>query len=120
MEPKQDVFCFYLQQRAAACKAKSAALAKDDRGDEAVFQTIKANIYEVFRTVWGAALKHSGGCTEKARSFFAEKLEHIPRNWQDSLARATAQGDTERAHIEQIKLDTVDEIKQHFLTDWEV
>ena len=42
----------YLEERIAACRQKEAALVADSRADEAVFEKIRANVYEIFLTIW--------------------------------------------------------------------
>lgn len=118
METKQTRFLACLEAGTAACKAKQAQLIADDRADEATFEAVRANIYQIFHTVFGVAWKISDGDETKARSFFAEKLEQLPRNWQDSLTRAEAHGDAEKAHIERIKLEVRDEIARTFAELW--
>ena len=47
----------YLEERIAACRQKEAALVADSRADEAVFEKIRANVHDIFRTVLSVAEK---------------------------------------------------------------
>lgn len=112
-------FAAWLTGQAAACKARQAALAADDRADEAIFAKIQANVYEIFHTVLGAGWKASGGDPAKARAFFAAKLTQIPQNWRDGLTASQAHGDMERAQVERLKLDALAQIELQFAQLWE-
>ena len=101
----------FLTQQADACKARAAALTADDRCDEAVFEKIRANVYEIFRSVAGAAQK-----TEDPAPFFRARLADIPANWEAALEKARSHGDENRAHTETVKLEVVAAIWAH----WEV
>ena len=102
----------YFDERIAACQAAAAALNADNRADEAVFEKIRMNVYDIFRTVYTAGEKVSGGDPEKQLGFLRHRLEEIPAGWRTSLEMAQSHGDTEKAHIEQIKLEAVGEIRR--------
>ena len=93
----------YFDVQIAACRKREAALTADDRKDEAVFETIKANVYDIFRTVWNL---------DRGDEFFREKLNTIPKSWQTALEKAREHGDTAAATLETIKLETAKEIQQ--------
>lgn len=103
----------YFDAQLARCSSAEQVLIADARADEAVFAKIQENVFDIFRTVFQAALN-----TQKdeaaAEQFFGQKLEEIPRNWRTALEKAQANGDVERAHIEQLKLDALEEIKATF------
>jgi hypothetical protein len=101
----------WLEQKAEACRREQAALRSDMRGDEANFSAIRANIYDIFRTVLAVAEQTAGNDAERAARFFEKKLEEIPRSWRTSLEKAQAHGDVEKAHVERIKLDALEEIR---------
>ena len=108
MEPIQSrEFTLWLQQRIDTCKEKQAKLAADDRTDEAIFERIRANVYDIFHTVLTVAWKTSGGDAAKARSFFAAKLISLPQNWKTALVAAEKHGDIKRITEERIKLDVL-------------
>ena len=45
----------FLNEQAAACKERAAALTADDRRDEAVFEKIRGNVFEIFSAVLNTA-----------------------------------------------------------------
>lgn len=106
----------WLTSRITASEQEIQTLNKDGRTDEAVFARVRMNIWGIFKAVLQAA----GDDERKAAEFFLVKLEQIPKNWHTSLLAAEAHGDTEKAHIEQIKLDAAAEIRNAFLQIWEV
>jgi len=97
-----DLFLSWCDERIAACQAQCKALRADNRGDEARFEQIRANVCGVYRAVY-ATLKDKP-------DLLGRKLREIPSAWEESLALAQSHGDAEKAHIERIKLDTAKEI----------
>ena len=106
----QQKMCSRLDEKIAACAAEVKALELDDRRDDAVFVKIRMNVYDIFRTVFKASASQPD-----ANAFFLEKLDQIPHNWRTSLSLAQQHGNVEKAHIEQLKLDTAAEIRSLFL-----
>ena len=102
---KRKEFTDYLDAQIVLCKNRVQELGSDGREDEAVFVKIKLNVYDIFKSVFNTL-----GAGDK----FVAKLSAIPAAWQVSLEKAEAHGDAKKAHIEQIKLDTVKEIEAKF------
>jgi len=100
-----DEFLTWCDQHTQDCMAQQRALSADGRGDEARFMQIRANVYGIFRSVY-TALK--GDLT-----LVAERLTSIPAAWEESLRLAEAHGEHEKAHIERIKLETVQSIRHY-------
>ena len=71
-----------MTHQADACKAQAAALTADERCDEAVFEKIRANVYEIFLSVAEAA-----GKTDAPMAFFRARLADIPANWEAALEK---------------------------------
>lgn len=113
-----QAFALFLQQRIANCSAKQAELAADNRTDEAIFERIRGNVFKIFHTVFNVAWKTSGGDYAKAHSFFSDKLDRLPQNWQTALKAAQKHGDVKRITEEQIKLNAWEEIRTQFALLW--
>lgn len=109
----------YLEERITACKQRSKLLAEEDRKDEGNFEKIRANVYDIFKTILSVAEKTCGEDDLAKRRFFLQKTEQIPANWAASREKAKQNGDAEKMHIESIKLDTVQEIKNMCMQIWE-
>ena len=96
-----------MNEQAEACKARADALTADNRQDEAVFEKIRGNVFEIFTAVLNAARKQSDPA-----DFFRRQLTAIPANWEAALEKAEAYGDEAKAHTERIKLDAVRAIRE--------
>ena len=99
-----DSFLTWCDQRLATCEARRTALLADQRGDEARFEQVRSNVYGIFRTVY-AALGHS-------KALLLRRLEEISAPWAGSLRQAEIHGDTDKAHIERVKLDACAEVRR--------
>ncbi len=109
----------YFDKQISLCKQCNKNLLTDERMDEANFEKVKANVYDIFRTIFSVAVKNSKGDFEAIKRFFILKIEQIPSNWVIAYNTAKQHDDTVKMQIEQIKLDTVSEIRQMFITIWE-
>lgn len=103
-------FLTWCDERTAKCMNMQRELAADGRGDEACFMQIRANVYGIFRSVF-TALKGDLPALQ-------ERLTSIPSAWVHSLEKAEEYGETEKAHIERIKLETANEIR-HYVSSLE-
>lgn len=117
-DTKRSALIACLESGIAKHRAAVAACTADDRADEAVFAKIQMNVYDIFLTVFSAGIKSAGDDDGKLRQFFLARLDQIPQSWQASLSAAHQHGDTEKAHIEQIKLNAVGEIRKIFSEIW--
>ena len=78
------------------------------------------NIYDIFNTIFSVAVKTSGQDDDKVVQFFMTKVQQIPQSWLTAMDRAEQHGESEKAHMERIKLETAAEIKKEFMRIWEV
>lgn len=78
-----------------------------------MFERIRANVYDIFRTVLAAADKACGGDEEKVRRFI-DRLENIPSAWAASYENAVKHYDAVKMQIESIKPGAVAEIREYF------
>lgn len=117
---KRENTASYFADRIAQYKKLAQELTFDDRADEAVFAKVRMNVYDIFSTIFSVAVKTAGQEDEKVVQFFLTRLQQIPQSWHTALANAEQHGDTEKAHIERIKLDAVAEIRKEVERIWEV
>lgn len=110
----------YFADRIAQYKKLAQELTSDDRADEAVFAKVQMNVYDIFNTIFSVAVKTSGQDDQKIVQFFLLRIQQIPQSWHTALANAEKHSETEKAHIERIKLDVVAEIQKEFERIWEV
>lgn len=109
----------WFEEKIALYGKRNQELNGDGRTDEAVFEKIKANIYDVFRTVLSVAVKTGKEDADAVKTFFVQRAEQIPEGWAVALEKAREHNDTVRMQTEQIKLDTVQEIREKFSKIWE-
>lgn len=119
MNEQQRKFESYFDEQITACQQRSKMLAEDDRMDEGNFEKIRANVYEIFKTILSAAERVCEKDELAKRAFFLQKAEQIPTSWRASYETAKQNGDVRKMHIESIKLDTIQEIKDMCMQIWE-
>lgn len=103
----------WLDSQIAACAVRKKALCADERKDEANFEQIRMNVYNIFKSVLSVAAACGG--EEAQDAFFERRLATIPQAWREALAKAEAHQDTEKAQIERIKLEALENIRGHFV-----
>ena len=118
MNEQQRKFESYLAEQIAACRQRGKLLAEDDRMDEGNFEKVRANVYEIFKTILSVAERVCGKDDSARRDFFLQKAEQIPVSWTASYEKAKQTGDVEKMHIESIKLDAIQEIKDMCMQIW--
>lgn len=117
---KRENTVSYFTDRIAQYKKLAQELTSDDRADEAVFAKVQMNVYDIFNTIFSVVVKTSGQDDQKIVQFFLTRIQQILQSWRTALANAEQHGETEKAHIERIKLDVVAEIQKEFERIWEV
>ena len=119
MNQKIEKFTAYLEAAIARCTEQEKALIADERKDEAVFEKIRANVYNIFCSIFGVAVQICGEDAEKIRAFILQRIDHIPVSWRASYEAAKQHDDTAKMQIEEIKLAVVQEIRAEFTKIWE-
>lgn len=119
MEQKISALNRYFEAELRQCEQRSRTLLADGRDDEAAFEKIRGNMFDIFRTVLSVAAEQGKGDAEAVQRFFNVRIEQIPVSWAHAYDKATAHQDVARARVEQIKLDAVAEIKETFARVWE-
>lgn len=104
----------YFDGEIKAAKVKELELAEDDRRDEANFEKVRANVFDIFKTILSVAVKLHGDDMPKVKDFFCTKADKIPESWSASYENAKKHDDAEKMCIEGIKLKAADEIKKEF------
>lgn len=101
----------YFDATIAACQQKQQALMADQRGDEATFEQIRSNVYGIFRTVLGVVQRMHPDNLDAMQLEFEKRLEAIPANWFAAQEKAQEHGNAAAFQVEQIKIDTLNDIK---------
>ena len=110
----------FLDEGILTCRERQKKLQDDDRGDEAIFEKIKENVYDIFKKMLHAAIRTSGENEPAVKAFFLQKLEEIPSSWALSYEKAAAHDDVKTMHIEKVKLNVIQEIEAAAARAWEV
>ena len=118
MITRETEFMTYFEEKIALCSQKERELIADAREDEANFEKIRANVYDIFRTVYTAGKRAKKDDT-LVKEFFLARMEQIPQNWVTALEKAKQHNDVRAVQIETIKCNTADEIKAVFKKLWE-
>lgn len=118
MEQQINRFQTYFEDMKKQCNEKITELREQERGDEANLEKVRLNIYDIFLTMFEVSLKSSSDA-KKVGEAFLQKLDIIPKNWRASYKKAEEFGDEEKSCIEEIKLNTVEEIRNSFHQIWE-
>ena len=100
MSEQQRKLDTYLDEQIKACKQRGKLLAEDDRADEGNFEKIRANVYEIFKTILSVAERVCGNDNLAQKRFFLQKTEQIPANWMTSYENAKQHNDVETMYIE--------------------
>ena len=119
MEQKMEKMNRYLEEKIAGCEQLDKELSADGRGDEAVFEKVRANIYDAMRTWLTVAVRIGNGNADAAKDFFIQRVEQIPAAWAAAYDKAKEHDDTVRMQTEQVKLDVVREVRAKFDEVWE-
>ena len=109
----------WFEERITGCGRREKELAADERTDGAVFEKVRANIYDAMRTWLAVAVRIGNGSTDAVRDFFIARVEQIPASWAAAYDKAKEHGDTARMQTEQVKLDVVREVRAKFDEVWE-
>ena len=119
MEQKIEKMNRFFEEKIAACEQRDRELSEDGCGDEAVFEKVRGNIYDVMRTWLAVGVRISSGNADAARDFFIQRTEQIPASWAAAYDRAKEHDDTVRMQTEQVKMDVVREVRAKFDEIWE-
>lgn len=118
MYNKFEALRAYLEDQIARCTQQQAVLLADSRVDEANFEKIRANIYDIFHTVLTLAHKSHPEDEQATGDFFAQRLAQIPASWRVALDKARQHGEADAVCVEQIKLDTLAQVESAFTRIW--
>lgn len=84
MENKGFVF---FDERMEGCRERQRRLQGEDRGDEANFERIRENVYDIFKTVVSVAVKNVAAIAVRHGNFLRIGSKGFPRNGKVLLKR---------------------------------
>lgn len=107
-----NAFLKELDRIAADLRQQANVFAADQRQDDADLTKIRANIYEICATIGNVVCKITP--EEQREAAYRMKLEELPRNWHTALEMARAHGNTQRAAVEELKLEALADVLARF------
>lgn len=114
---KTTAFISYLDQRTASVQEDIHRLMADDRRDEANFEKIRANIFQIVKSMLQASARISQEEGERI-GFLETKLALFQETWEGYLAKAKEHGDDLKVVQEQTRLEALAEIQDVFRKTW--
>ncbi|MDR0905184.1 MAG: hypothetical protein LBN00_03235 [Oscillospiraceae bacterium] len=105
-----DELILWFTESENASRERAATLRADSRGDDAVLELVRGNIYRMFGAMFQVAARRSANDTAETVPLFLSRAEPFPAQWETSLEKAETHGDAPTAAVEQLKLDVWAEI----------
>jgi len=112
MGAKMEEFISYMNQKTELLSQEEKYLAASDRKDESNLVKIRINVYGICKTFFEVTNREAAG--EEGKALYLEKLEKLSEPWKEALKKAKEHEDIQKAVIEEIKLETLEEIKLQF------
>ncbi|MCI9650298.1 hypothetical protein [Acetatifactor aquisgranensis] len=114
---KIQTFINYLDQRTSSVQEDTLRLIADNRRDEANFEKIRTNIFQIVKTIFQASVRVSQEESERVR-FLDTKLTLFQETWESYLTEAKEHGDDLKIVQEQTRLEALAEIRDTFQKIW--
>ena len=105
-----EEFIGYLTRQLEAGREEIGRLEAEGRRDDADFAKVRANIYDVCRTVTNALMNRPGAGTEAVKA----QLARFRETWGEALDRAREHGDARNTVVEETKLEALADVIAHF------
>ena len=106
-------FIEYIDKSVVKLEKEEKDLITSERKDESNLVKIKLNIYGVCKTIFEVVSKTSGQNDRK--DVYLTKLDNLSQSWKTSYEKANQHQDVTKLVIEEIKLQTLEEIRNKFL-----
>ena len=103
-----EEFIRALKEENASLIGQAAQLRDQNKQDEAVFCTVKANVYDICATV--CRVHHSKGDI----SAFSAILKRFENEWSAALEAAKRQNDAKKICVEETKLEALADVCARF------
>lgn len=79
IEQKVSKLNDYFEGQIALCGQRNKELLADERMDEATFEMVKANVYDIFRAILSVAVKTCKGDPDAVQRFFVQRQSKFPQ-----------------------------------------
>lgn len=101
----------------AQCEQQESKLKEDERADEALIEKIRANIADIFLTVFNVSYRQTAAAKGDAAMLidkFNEFFVKLPSPWKESLTEAKENDDFETIYKEEAKIAMAERIQREF------
>lgn len=122
MNKIKEKYLNFIDERIAEYKCISERLLAEDRKEEADLELVKANIFELFRTIFIVDTRQLEGKDLSGLNdidLYADYLlrfKNIPANWKIFMERAKEQNDATRLVVEETKIKVAQELKDQLIS----
>lgn len=116
-ENTMEQFITYIDEVTAKLQQEERELAATDRKDESNLVKVRINVYGICKTLFEVARKLN--TSEGLKEDYLKRLTTLSENWKISYEKAKTHNDVEKVVIEELKLGTLDEVKNKFMEFWE-
>lgn len=99
-----EAFLQSMKEKHAALNEQAAELRAQNRGDEAVFCTVRANVYDICATVCGVHMKRNDPAAVETI------LARFQKEWGAALEAAKRQDDAKKICVEETKLESLADV----------
>lgn len=123
-EAVKEEFLGIINKRVEELKKSAKILMEEDRRDEAKFEKVKLNVYEIFEKMFLISFKSayrdgSNTSSDDKDYYLLEEeynkfFEKITKPWKDNAVKDKEHGLSNDLMIEEIKIETAEEIKSTF------
>ena len=114
---KMEQFISFIEKSVTKLQQEEKELNLSDRKDESNLVKVKINIYGVCKTILEVVTNTNSPDTVK--DAYVNKLTNMLHTWQESFEKAKKYNDVTKLVIEEIKLQTLEEICNKFVETWE-
>ena len=97
-----------LREQHTALNQQAADLRAQEKGDEAVFSTVRANVYDICATVLNVQVKKGDV------PGFGRMLDRFQREWGAALDAAKRQDNAKKICVEETKLEALADVRARF------
>ena len=99
-----EEFMQSLKAQHAALNEQAAELRAQNRGDEAVFSTVRANVYDICATVCSVHMQRNDPAAVETI------LARFQKEWTDALEAAKRQDNAKKICVEETKLEALADV----------
>lgn len=107
----------YIDETVTKLQQEERELAASDRKDESNLTKIRINVYGICKTLFEVSAKQK--IKEELKEDYPKRLTKLYENWKLSYEKAKEHNDVEKVVIEELKLQTLEEVKNKFMELWE-